>query len=171
MNTTAEPSGSLDIAIAHATRLLRSNPDVAAEQAVEILKVAPNHPMAMLLLGVARRLTGHVDAALELLLPLAASQPRWAVAHYELGLAQGDASQIHAALASLRRAVYLRPNMPDAWRTIGDHLLFQRRCPGRRCGLRAAHQGVDAGPAAPGRRLGVGGRQNPGSRGAAARPI
>ena len=44
--------------------------------------------------------------------------------HYELGLAQGDASQIHAALASLRRAVYLRPNMPDAWRTIGDHLLF-----------------------------------------------
>jgi tetratricopeptide (TPR) repeat protein len=123
MNSNAEPTGPLDTALAHATRLLQSNPALAAEQAVEILKVAPHHPLAMLLLGVARRMTGDVRAALQLLEPLAASQPRWAVAHYELGLALGD-SQPEAALKSLRRAVYLRPNMPDAWRAIGDHLTF-----------------------------------------------
>ena len=73
MNSTAEPTGPLDTALAHATRLLQSNPALAAEQAVEILKVAPHHPLAMLLLGVARRLTGDVRAALQLLEPLAAT--------------------------------------------------------------------------------------------------
>jgi predicted Zn-dependent protease len=124
MNSGAEPTGTLEVALSHAERLLDSKPDLAAEQAAEILKLVPNHPLAMLLLGVARRLTGNVPAALRLLGPVAASQPRWARAHYELGLAQGDAAQSAAAIASLRRAVFLRPNMPDAWRTLGDLLTF-----------------------------------------------
>jgi tetratricopeptide (TPR) repeat protein len=125
MNTPAEPTGSVDAALEHTRRLLKTSPALAAEQSLEILKVAPRHPMATLLLGCARRMLGEVDAALQLLQPLAASQPRWAAAYYELGLALGDAGQDEAALTALRRAVVLRPDLPDAWRAIGDCLTLK----------------------------------------------
>jgi predicted Zn-dependent protease len=111
--------GTLETALAHATRLLPTNPDLAAEQAQEILKAVPGYPPASLLLGVAWRRLGDVPRALEVLKPLVKGQPRWANAHYELGLALADAEP-DAALAALRRAVALRPSMPDAWRAIGD---------------------------------------------------
>jgi predicted Zn-dependent protease len=122
MNNATEPTGTLEVALSHTKRLLQTNAAMAAEQASEILKVAPNNPMATLLLGMAQRMTGDAATALRSLQPLAASQPTWAAAHYELGLALGESDQPDAALASLRRAVALRPNMPDAWRAIGDHL-------------------------------------------------
>jgi len=52
VSSTPEPVGSLDVALAHATRLMQSNPELAAEQASEILKVVPGHPVASLLLGL-----------------------------------------------------------------------------------------------------------------------
>jgi tetratricopeptide (TPR) repeat protein len=122
MNNATEPTGTLEVALSHTKRLLETNAAMAAEQAQEILKVAPNHPVATLLLGIARRRGGDAQAALQVLQPLSASQPKWAAAHYELALALGDADQPDEALAALRRAVALRPNMPDAWRVIGDHL-------------------------------------------------
>jgi tetratricopeptide (TPR) repeat protein len=124
MTSTAEPTGTLDTALVHTRRLLLSNPRLAAEQAGEILKAAPNHPLAMLLLGMARRLSGDAAGAMLVLEPLAATQPNWAAAHYERGLALGDAVQPEAALAALRRAVALKPNLPDAWRAIADHLIL-----------------------------------------------
>jgi hypothetical protein len=93
MTSTAEPTGTVDTALAHAKRLLLSNPRLAVEQAGEILKVAPNHPLATLLLGTAHRLGGDAVAALGVLDPLAATQPNWAAAHYERRLALGDAEQ------------------------------------------------------------------------------
>jgi len=123
MNTSAEPTGSVDIALSHARRLLQTDPALAAEQAGEILKLVPNHPVAMLLLGSARRSVGDHAGALAVLEPLALGQTKWAAAHYELGLVRGDAGQPQAALAALRRAVALKPDMPDAWRAIGDHLI------------------------------------------------
>src|SRR5450631_3702625 len=124
MTSTAEPTGTVDIALAHTQRLLRNDPGLAAEQAGEILKVAPNHPLATLLLGTARRLRGDAAGALQVLEPRSAAQPNWAAAHYEWGVALGDAGRPEAALAALRRAVALKPNLPDAWRAIADHLLL-----------------------------------------------
>src|ERR1700732_2801163 len=63
MNSAAEPTGTIDIALTHARRLLEDNPVLAAEQAGEILKVVPNHPLATLLLAVARRLSGDAASA------------------------------------------------------------------------------------------------------------
>jgi tetratricopeptide (TPR) repeat protein len=123
MNTPTEATGTVEAALAHARRLLQSSPVLAAEQAQEILTVAPQHPMAMLLLASARRMMGDSADALQILRPLAASQPNWAAAHFELGLALGDTEQAGAALVAMRRAVALRPNMPDAWRAIGDLLI------------------------------------------------
>jgi tetratricopeptide (TPR) repeat protein len=124
MNTDSEPIGSVETALTHARRLLQSDPLLAAEQAREILKVAPQHPMAVLVLGSARRMSADAVGALQILRPLVASQPNWAAAHYELGLALAETEQADAALAAMRRAVALRPNMPDAWRAIGDRLFL-----------------------------------------------
>jgi tetratricopeptide (TPR) repeat protein len=118
--TNIEPSGSLAAALAHASRLLQSAPELAIEQAVEILKVVPGHPAARLILGMGSRAAGMGPRALECLEALAAEQPRWAAAHHELGLARAEAGQTDAALAALRTAVTLQPAMADAWRAIGD---------------------------------------------------
>jgi len=122
MATAAEPTGTIDAALAHASRLLQSNPVLAVEQAGEILKVAPNHPLATLLLGLAQRSSGDFEAALRTLTALADAQHLWAAAHYELGLTLGATNQQGAAAAALQRAVALRADLPDAWRALGDVL-------------------------------------------------
>lgn len=122
MSSTPEPVGTLEVALAHTARLLQSDPELAAEQAAEILKAVPNHPAATLLMGVARRHGGNAGAAIEVLEPLARSQSRWAQVHHELGLALGADGKGEAAVAALRRAVKLKPDLPDAWRALGDHL-------------------------------------------------
>jgi hypothetical protein len=54
MTAPSESVGTLDTALDHTQRLMTSEPRLAAEQATEILKVAPGHPLATLLLGVAQ---------------------------------------------------------------------------------------------------------------------
>jgi tetratricopeptide (TPR) repeat protein len=122
MNTPAEPTGSLETALAHTRRLLQINPALAAEQASEILKAIPGHAPALLLKGAAERLSGDTAAAVQTLHELTAAQRSWAPGFYELGLALSDAGRGHHALAALRRAVAIKPDMLDAWRAIGDEL-------------------------------------------------
>jgi tetratricopeptide (TPR) repeat protein len=118
----AEPVGTIEVALRHAARLMDSDPLMAAEQASEVLKVAPLHPAATLLLGVAQRRGGRTEAALSTLEPLARAHPYWAPAQYEHALALSEAGQSEAAVASLRRAVSQKPDMVDAWRALGDEL-------------------------------------------------
>lgn len=122
MSTAPEPVGTIGVALAHAARLLESRPDLAAQQAVEILKSTPGHPLATLLLGVAQRVCGDGNAALKVLQPLAALHPQWALAHYELALAYGESERSAEALDALHRALALKPEMADAWRALGDQL-------------------------------------------------
>ena len=98
---TAEPVGSIEVALAHAARLLERDPGLAAEQAGEILKAAPGHPSALLVLAIARRLGGDAAAAQALLAPLVAAQPRWAAARYEHGVALGALGRGDEAVAEL----------------------------------------------------------------------
>ena len=122
MTASAEPSGSLEVALGHASRLLTSAPSLAAEQANEILKAIPHQPMATLILGIACRLAADPAGAVAILEPLAHSQPKWAVAHCELGLALGAAGRGDEALVALRRAVQLKPDLSEAWLALADHL-------------------------------------------------
>src|SRR5215475_4428599 len=101
LTSGSEPVGSLDVALNHTARLLAQQPALAAEQAAEILKVVPGHPVATLLLGAARRACGDPAAALQILAPLAAAQARSPVTQYEYGLALGDAGQGEPAIAAL----------------------------------------------------------------------
>jgi len=120
--SVSEPTASLEIALAHASRLLATDPALAAEQATEILKVVENHPQALLLLGASHSARGHAGRATEILGPLALAQPQWALAHFELGIALGRAGRGEEAVAALRRAVALKPELPQAWLALGDQL-------------------------------------------------
>ena len=123
MSDAPEPVGSVEVALGHAARLLESSPVLAAEQASEILKALPAHPLATLLLGVARRTGGDAPGALDVLAPLAAAHPQWALAHYEMALALSGMDRGAAAALALQRAVTLKPDMADAWRALGDELM------------------------------------------------
>ena len=59
----AETTGTLEVALGHAARLLPVNPAAAEEQAREILKVAPEQPQALRLLAEALRRQGETEAA------------------------------------------------------------------------------------------------------------
>jgi tetratricopeptide (TPR) repeat protein len=122
LTSGSDPVGSLDVAVKHAARLLATQPALAAEQASEILKVAPGHPLALLFLGAARRACGDPAAAVQVLGPLSAAQPAWAAAHYEYGAALGAVGQGEAAIAALRQAVALKPDLAEAWLALAGHL-------------------------------------------------
>ena len=122
MSGASEPVGTLEVALAHAGRLLATDPGKAAEQADEILKVVPDHPVATLVLGSARRSCGNIAAAQAILEPLVEKQPNWAAAHYELGLARAGAGQRDAAIVVLRRALQLKPDLTQAWLALADLL-------------------------------------------------
>jgi len=122
MSVAAEPSGTLEVALNHATQLLRKDPTLAAEQAEEILRVVPGHPHGRLILGAARLAAGQNHAALDILESLAREQPQSTPVFLELGMARGQAGQPQAAVAALRHALRLSPESPDAWRLLADQL-------------------------------------------------
>jgi tetratricopeptide (TPR) repeat protein len=130
MTAAAEATANLQTAIAHATRLLATDPALAAEQANEIIRAVGDHPMALLVLAASHRVRGNTDAALHILRPLAAAQPRSAITHLELALALDRAGHADQAVAALRRAVALKPDLPQAWLALGDHLMAMDDCVG-----------------------------------------
>ncbi|MBV8910307.1 MAG: sulfotransferase [Gammaproteobacteria bacterium] len=122
MTDASEPLGTFEVALAHARRLLERDARLAGRQADEILKTAPGHPYARLILAAARRITGQTQAALALLEPLAREQPRAAPVYLELGAALGEAGRAAQAVVALRTALRLKSDLPDAWRLLADQL-------------------------------------------------
>jgi Flp pilus assembly protein TadD len=125
LSNASEPVGTLDVALAHARRLLEQDAHLAAQQAAEILKAVPAHPYARLILGAAHRITGQTEAALAVLEPLAREQARAAPVHLELGAALGEVGRAGEAVAALRRALLLKSDSPDGWRLLADQLEVQ----------------------------------------------
>src|SRR5689334_2172378 len=122
LSQQSEPTLSLEAALARASGLLDTDPALAPEQPSEILRTVGQHPMAMLLLGPSHNARNQPRTALEVLRPRAAAQPRSARKQLELRSALGGTGQDDAAQAALRRAVELKPGLPQAWLTLADHL-------------------------------------------------
>jgi predicted Zn-dependent protease len=120
--SSEQPSGSLSAALAHAERLLDRNPVLTELQAREVLKVVPEQPEAMRLLGAALRAQGRNEEAASSLGKLAQRQPRSAAAQFEFALALADIGKTDEAIITLRRAVHFDPRHPHAWRALGDQL-------------------------------------------------
>jgi predicted Zn-dependent protease len=117
---TAEPTGSLATALGHAGRLLVGQPAKAAEQAREILKVVPLQPQAMLILGVAQRQMGDLNAALETLQTLSANQPKAATVFLELGRVLAARGESNAAITTLKNATKLNPASAEVWQALAE---------------------------------------------------
>ncbi len=122
MSLVTEPTATLDVALAHASRLLATDPAMAAEQAAEILKIFPQHPQASLILGSAYLNARQPRRALEVLTPLARAHTGSAPIHLQLGLALGAIGQGSSAIAALRHTLKIQPDLPRAWLALADHL-------------------------------------------------
>lgn len=123
MSAISKPAGTIDVAMARATGLLDVDPMLAVEQALEILKAAPNYLPAALSLANARRRSGNPVAALEVVERVVHAQPNWAAAHFEHGLALAGVGRGDEAIQALRKVVRLNPGHTEAWRVLADHLM------------------------------------------------
>jgi tetratricopeptide (TPR) repeat protein len=121
-NDKSEPVGTLATALVHARRLLETNPVMAEAQTREILKVVPEQPEALLMLGMARRLQGDLGGAIAVFQSATKAEPKRVEPQYELGLALAVAGEINRATAALKRSVELEPGHTGAWRALGDAL-------------------------------------------------
>ncbi len=114
--------GTLSTALAQASKLLATNPAMAETQSREILRIVPDYPQALLVLGVALRSQGNAAAARKVLEPLAASQPKAAGAQFELGLTLADLGEGKEAIAALSRSAKLDAGLPHVWLALADQL-------------------------------------------------
>lgn len=83
--TTSDQTGTVATAIAHAWRLLKHDPTLAAQQAAEILKINPQHAEAHFALGLAQAARGDHEAAVEALKRATELNPNLAAAWRALG--------------------------------------------------------------------------------------
>ncbi|HEV2272394.1 MAG TPA: sulfotransferase, partial [Steroidobacteraceae bacterium] len=117
MSTPAEPVGTLEVALAHASRLLATKPAAAAEQAHEILKVVPRQPQAMLILGLARSAAGDLDGSIDALtraVSLRSDLPEAWLALADQLRTRGDAEAADRAYAHYIKAATRDPRLLGA---------------------------------------------------------
>ena len=117
MSTPAEPVGTLEVALAHASRLLAVKPAVAAEQAGEILKVIPRQPQALVVLGLARAMAGDVEGSIDALTHAVSVRPdlpdAWLALADQLRV-RGDAEAADRAYAHSIKAATRDPQLLGA---------------------------------------------------------
>lgn len=115
-------SGTLSVDLQQAYETLATDPMAAETQAKAVLKYAPNNPDAEMIRAGARRRQGFAGEARSRLRALAKSHPNHANIQHELGEALAALGQTAPAIATLRRAVAIRPQMSPAWRTLAEQL-------------------------------------------------
>ena len=124
MSTRAEPVGTLEVALAHASRLLAVKPAVAAEQACEILKVVPQQPQALVILGRARAMAGDVDGSIDALTRAVSQRPNlpdaWLALADQLRI-RGDAEAADRAYAHYIKAATRDPRLLGAAGALCDN--------------------------------------------------
>ena len=119
------PSKSPKADIDYAAAILGAEPATAEREARAFLALRPKDPRGLLILASARRRQGDPASALQILTPLAAAFPRAAHTRYELGMTYAAQARHDQAIAALRQAVALKPDMAEAWRDLGSLLFAQ----------------------------------------------
>jgi tetratricopeptide (TPR) repeat protein len=119
----SEPVGTLAVALAHAARLLAERPVMAAAQACEILRVIPDQPDALRLLGRAQSAAGDMAAAISTFKRLTGIRPgdaaAWRALADLLRLA-GDAEAADAAHLKAVAASVTDPALVEAALALRD---------------------------------------------------
>jgi tetratricopeptide (TPR) repeat protein len=118
----SKDKGDLQIAIKNAADLLAHDPQLAEEQAHEILKVYPETIEARRILASAYRLQKMPQKGLDLLEPLLAGQTNSPNFLHELAQCQGGVGRGDDAISALRSAVKIDPKYAAAWQSLGHQL-------------------------------------------------
>jgi tetratricopeptide (TPR) repeat protein len=119
---TRQTTTDLQTALRHAASLIQQNPVLAAEQALEILKVFPESDSAQHILSAAYRLQGLPQRALAIIEPLAQRSDQSPNILHELSLCLGAAGRGSDAISVLQKLLQEHPEHAGAWRTLGDQL-------------------------------------------------
>lgn len=111
---------SNEMALLHAGKM-----ELAREQALEILSHYPNEPNSLFTIAVVTRHELGNAAGLALLLELIEREPKFALAHQELGYAYAALGNFYPAIAALQAAVEIAPNLAGAWKVMGELFLAE----------------------------------------------
>ena len=114
--------GNLQTALRNAADLLTHNPELAEEQALEILKVYPDTPKAKRILAAAYRLQARAQRGLDVLAPLHAEYRDSPDFLQEMAQCLGAVGRGDDAINALRRAVGLDPKHAACWQSLGHQL-------------------------------------------------
>ncbi len=117
-----DPRGAVAVALSHGFDLLAREPAMAAEQASEILKVAPGDARAHFLMGAARRRLGETGEAASHLALALKGMPRSAELLLELALAEAARGEGKRAMAFAARAMETNGGIANGWRALADEL-------------------------------------------------
>lgn len=109
----------------------------------QVLRVEPNQPVALHLLGVLACQSGHTAAGADLIAKAVGVQPDYAEAHGNLAVALKDLGRLDDAIESCRKALALNPEFVDAHNTLGDALLQKGRADDA---VQALEQALKLGP-------------------------
>lgn len=94
---------------------------------VQVLRQAPQHPVALHLLGLIAHQVGKNDIAIDLISKALAVKPDYYEAHCNLGFALQAAGRLNDAVASYGRALEINPGAADVHNNLGNALLEMRR--------------------------------------------
>jgi len=114
--------GDLQTALKNAADLLAHDPQLAEEQAHEILKVYPDSVAATRILAAAFRLQKMPQKGLDVLTPLLAEHTDSPGFLHEIAQCQGGVGRGDEAIRSLRSAVAIDPKHAAAWQSLGHQL-------------------------------------------------
>lgn len=120
MVAVQQQDSELQVALNHASSLLEVNPNLAAQQSQEILRVVPDQPNAMMLLALSQAKLGNLQLAIDLLIKLCKKHTKWPAAHYELGLLFVRAGLGDKALAAFKNCLILKKDLPKVWLALAD---------------------------------------------------
>ena len=120
--TSQTESADLKTALTHAASLLAVNPQLAEEQALEILKVYSDSPSARHIQAAALRLQGKGDRALAIITPVAELHNEDLNVRHEYALCLAANSRVDEAIEILQDVVRQDPRHASAWRSLGDYL-------------------------------------------------
>ncbi|MGH6951039.1 MAG: tetratricopeptide repeat protein, partial [Vitreimonas sp.] len=132
MSATEEQLGTVGAALANARRLLRTNPALAQQQAIEILNVEPRHPGGHLALGLAHAGLGQHEAAVDALRRATDLDPgsaaAWRALADQLTILE-DAAGADAAYAHSIKASVTDPRLQEAARALIEGKLAVAEAP------------------------------------------
>jgi predicted Zn-dependent protease len=124
INMSTDPqgkSGTLKEAVGQAMKLLAADqPQLAREQANNILRHHPEEVNSHLVVAAALRAEGDNAKALQLLKALVKRAPDFALAQQELGFALAEAGEAAMAIDVLHKAVAIESKLPACWRLLTE---------------------------------------------------